>query len=162
MWHRGIAFRLIQAWLLSFGLSGISSLASDIGTNPPPLLVTNVIGQRIVGDVIEISNRFAGFVPDSLANTVWTGFITNGRSTRIWEFWQLPPDWPKKPPVLRWETNNFMWSRRGLPATSQVCEGMGSFGPGGITALRRRHGYLRGHGMGPSGLDPARVGRRVW
>ena len=162
MWHRGIAFRLIQAWLLSFDLSGISSLASDIGTNPPPLLVTNVIGQRIVGDVIEISNRFAGFVPGSLANTVWTGFITNGRSTRIWEFWQLPPDWPKKPPVLRWDTNNFMWSRRGMTAISQVCEGMGSFGQGGITALTRRHGYLRGHGMGPSGLDPARVGRRVW
>ena len=99
MWHRGIAFRLIQAWLLSFGVSEFSSHASDVDTNLPSQLVTNVVGQRIVGDVIEISNRFAGFVPGSLANSVWTGFITNGRSTRIWEFWQLPPDWPKKPPV---------------------------------------------------------------
>jgi hypothetical protein len=157
-----MAVRLIQAVLLGFGLSGLSGRASEMNTNPPPPLVTNVVAQRIVGDVIEISNRFAGFVPGSLANVVWTGFQTNGRSTRMWEFWQLPPDWPKIPPVLRWNTNNFMWGRRGMTAISQVCEGMGSFGQGEITALTRRHGYVRGHGMGPSGLDPTRVGRRVW
>jgi hypothetical protein len=157
-----MAVRLIQAALLSFGLSGLSSCASEMGTNPPPPLVTNVVAQRIVGDVIEISNRFAGFVPGSLANAVWTGFHTNDRSTRMWELWQLPPDWPKEPPVLRWNTNNFMWGRRGMTAISQVCEGMGSFGQGEITALTRRHGYVRGHGMGPNGLDPTRVGRRVW
>jgi hypothetical protein len=162
MWHRDMAVRLIRAAFLSIGLSGFCSRAAEMGTNPPPPGVTNVLAQRIVGDVIEVSNRFAGFVPGSLANTVWTDFNTNGRSTRIWEFWQLPPDWPKQPPVLRWNTNSFMWSRKGMTAISQVCEGMGSFGQGGITALTRRHGYLRGHGMGPSGLDPARVGRRVW
>ena len=157
-----MAVRLIEAVLVSFGLSGLSTRASEMSTNPPPPFVTNVVAQRIVGDVIEISNRFAGFVPGSLANTVWTDFHTNGRSLRMWEFWQLPPDWPKKPPVLRWNTNNFMWGRRGLTAISQVCEGMGSFGQGEITALTRRHGYVRGHGMGPSGMDPTRVGRRVW
>jgi hypothetical protein len=162
MRHRGIAVRLIQATLLSFGLSGLSSRASEMDTNPAPPLVTNVVAQRVVGDVMEISNRFAGFVPGSLANAVWTGFHTNGRSTSMWEYWQLPPDWPKIPPVLRWNTNNFMWGRRGMTAISQVVEGMGSFGQGEITALTRRHGYVRGHGMGPSGLDPTRVGRRVW
>jgi len=39
---------------------------------------------------------------------------------------------------------------------------MGAFGQGSITALTPRHGYLRGHSMGASGLDPTRVGRRVW
>ena len=39
---------------------------------------------------------------------------------------------------------------------------MGAFGQVAITALTRRHGYLRGHGMGASGLHPERVGRRIW
>jgi hypothetical protein len=152
----------LLAVLLGHGLSGLPSRASEMGANPPVLLVTNVPTPGIVGDVLEISNRFAGFVPGSLANAVWTGFHTNGRSMNMWEFWQLPPGWPTNPPVLRWNTNNLMWGRRGMTAISQVVEGMGSFGQGEITALTRRHGYVRGHGMGPNGLDPTRVGRRVW
>ena len=80
----------------------------------------------------------------------------------MWESWQLPAGWPTNPPVLRWDTNNLMWGRKGMTAISHVCEGMGAFGQGSITALTRRHGYVRGHGMGPSGLNPQRVGRRVW
>jgi hypothetical protein len=109
-----------------------------------------------------ITNTFAGFVPGSLAEAVWAGFDTNGRSTKIWEFWQLPPGWPKIPPVLRWNTNNLMWGRRGMTAISQVCEGMGAFGQGELTLLTRRHAYLRGHSMGASGLHPEKVGVRVW
>ncbi len=162
MSNRVIAFSLIQGAILVYSLSLSSGRASEPGTNLPVPLITNLPGQRVVGDVIEISNRFAGFVPGSLANTVWTGFHTNDRSLRMWEFWQLPPGWPSKPPVLRWNTNNIMWGRKGMTAISQVVEGMGSFGQGGLTALTRRHGYVRGHGMGPNGLDPTRVGRRVW
>jgi hypothetical protein len=109
-----------------------------------------------------VTNTFAGFVPGSLAEVVWSGFHTNGRSTRIWEYWNLPPGWPTNPPVLRWDTNNLMWGRKGMTAISQVCEGMGAFGQGALTLLTRRHAYLRGHGMGASGLHPERVGVRVW
>jgi hypothetical protein len=64
--------------------------------------------------------------------------------------------------VLRWNTNSLLWSRKGMTAISQVFEGMGALGQGAITALTRRHGYARGHHMGPSGLQPERAGRRIW
>jgi hypothetical protein len=162
MSYRALAVILIQTALWGFGLPGLSSHAAEVVTNPPVPLVTNVAGRRVVGDYIQISNTFAGFVPGSLASVIWAGFHTNGRSTNIWEFWQLPAGWPNNPPVLRWNTNNLMWGRKGMTAISQVCEGMGGFGQGAITALTPRHGYVRGHGMGASGLDPTRVGRRIW
>ena len=121
-----------------------------------------VVGQAGGPGVTLITNAFAGFVAGSLADVVWAGFHTNGRSTRIWEFSQLPAGWPTHPPVLRWNTNNLMWGRKGMTASSQVWEAMGSFGQVSITALTPRHGYLRGHGMGPSGLQPESAGRRVW
>lgn len=157
-----MTIRLIQTALLSFGLSALSSRAAAVVSNAPPLRATNVVAQRVVKDVIQISNTFAGFVPGSLAETIWAGFQTNGRTTRMWEFWQLPPGWPTNPPVLRWNTNNLMWGLKGMTAICQVWECMGAFGQVSITALTRRHGYVRGHSMGPSGLDPTRVGRRVW
>ena len=85
---------------------------------------------------------------------VWGGFHTNGRSTKIWEYWQLPAGWPTKPPVLRWNTNNLMWGRKGMTAISQVWEEYGFFGQFAITALTRRHGYLRGHAMGAQRVGP--------
>ena len=80
----------------------------------------------------------------------------------MWEFWQLPTGWPANPPLLRWNTNNLMWGRKGMTAISQVCEGMGAFGQGALTLLTQRHAYLRGHSMGVSGLHPEKVGVRVW
>jgi hypothetical protein len=153
--------RLSGSILGCLPLAGLSSHAAD-STNLLAVLATNVPGARVVRDVIQVSNTFAGFVPGSLAEAVWNGFHTNGRTTRIWEYSSLPPGWPTKPPILRWNTNNLMWPRKGMTAISQVCEGMGSFGQGTPTALTRRHAYVRGHHMGPSGLDPTRVGRRVW
>jgi hypothetical protein len=120
-----------------------------------------VASARAAGNTL-ITNTFAGFVPGSLAEAIWTGFHTNGRSTRIWEFWQLPPGWPNIPPVLRWNTNNLMWGRKGMTAISQVCQGEGAFGQGSLTILTRRHAYLRGHSMGANGLHPEKVGVRVW
>ncbi len=209
--------RLIQTAILSLGLSGLVGHSSEAVTNAPVLLVTNVVAQRAVGDIIQtllevapaggtgastngtklpvqsvaldpirssgfpsntawasalaqarapgatlITDTFAGFVPGSLASVIWAGFHTNGRSTKIWDFWQLPTGWPATPPVLRWKTNNLMWGRKGMTGFSQVSEGMGSFGQGTITALTRRHGYLRGHDMGPTGLHPEKIGLRVW
>ena len=211
MSHRAIVVGRIKAAVLSLGLSGLSSNAAEMATNPPVVMVTNVVAQRAVRDIVQtllavmpagktaefgtqtvspdsaslsapesnriwtsavasaraagitlITNTFAGFVPGSLASVVWAGFHTNGRSARIWEFWQLPPGWPNIPPVLRWNTNNLMWGRKGMTAISQVCEGEGAFGQGELTLLTRRHAYLRGHSMGANGLHPEKVGVRVW
>jgi hypothetical protein len=162
MWHHGISLRLIQAALLSLSLSGLSCRATQTGADPLASPSTNASAHQVVRDAVVISNRFAGFLPGSLANVVWTGFHPEGKSTNMWELKQLPPGWPNTPPVLRWNTNNLMWGRRGMTAICQVIEGMGSFGQGAMTALTRRHGYVRGHDMGPTGLDPTRVGRRVW
>ena len=109
-----------------------------------------------------LSNYFAGFVPGTLADVVWRGFQTNGRSTKIWECFEIPAGGPAKPPVLRWNTNNLMWGRKGMTAISQAWEGPGTPSQFAITALTRRHGYLLGHAMGARGFDPKRVGKRVW
>jgi hypothetical protein len=109
-----------------------------------------------------VINKFAGFVPGSLASVVLAGFHTNGRTMRVWDYPQVPSTWPTNPPVLWWNTNNLMWGRKGITAISPVAQGIGAFGQGEITLLTRRHGYVRGHGMGLDGLDPTRVGRRAW
>jgi hypothetical protein len=208
---------VLPAALLSIGLSGLSGHASEVVTNRPVPRATNVVAQRIVGDVLQtllevapagqpaapaegarlptptpapgsvpssgsgsnaawalalkqprapgvtlLTNTFAGFIPGSLAQVVWAGFHTNGRTTRMWELAQLPPGWPNRPPVLRWNTNSLLWGRKGMTAICQVHEDMGSFGQCAITAVTRRHGYMRGHDMGPGGLQPQRVGRRIW
>jgi hypothetical protein len=133
-----------------------------VATNLPGPAVTNGVGRRAARDVSRVTNSLTGFVAGSLPDVVCGGFQTNGRTTNMWEFVQLPPGWPATPPVLRWNTNNLMWGRKGMTAISQVWEDMGAFGQASITALTRRHGYLRGHDMGPTGLAPARVGRRIW
>jgi hypothetical protein len=141
-----------------------TALPDSVLSNAPQsdMIWTSAVAHAHLAGATLITNSFAGFVPGSLANTIWTGFHTNGRSTRMWEFSQLPPGWPNQPPVLRWNTNSLLWGRKGMTAICQVIEGMGSFGQGAMTALTRRHGYVRGHSMGPTGLDPTRVGRRVW
>jgi hypothetical protein len=148
--------------VLILTLAGLSSHATEGATNPAATAVTNVAGQRAGRDVIRITNALTGFVAGSLPDVVWRDFHTNGRSTNIWEYWRLPLGWPAKPPVLRWNTNNLMWGRKGMTAISQVWEEMGVFGQIPITALTPRHGYLRGHDMGPSGLQPGRAGHRIW
>lgn len=138
-------------------LESIRSVALQSSTNWGA-----AVAQARAGSSPLVTNTFAGFVPGSLADVIWAGFHTNGRSTKIWEFAQLPPGWPTNRPVLRWNTNNLMWGRKGMTAISEVWEDMGAFGQVSITALTPRHGYLRGHSMGPSGLHPDRVGRRIW
>ena len=143
-------------------IRGFALCAAEVVTNPPGSAATNVAAQKVTTNATRVINPLTGFVAGSLPDIVWGGFHTNGRSTNMWEFSQLPLGWPLRPPVLRWNTNNLMWGRKGMTAICQVWEDMGSFGQVSITALTRRHGYLRGHHMGPSGLDPRKVGHRVW
>jgi hypothetical protein len=61
-------------------------------------------GHGLVESPRLITNTFAGFVAGSLADTIWSSLHLEGRSTKLWEFWQLPAGWPSTPPVLRWNT----------------------------------------------------------
>lgn len=113
---------------------------------------------------VQTNFLFAGYLPGSLNNLIWTNFIahTNGRGTFHWSQRQHPPDWPAHPPVVEWNTNGLMWGMKGLTALSPCWEHEGAPGQVPITALTRRHGYARGHGMGPDGFRTWLAGQKVW
>ncbi len=118
-----------------------------------------------ITEVRTITNTsFAGFVAGSLNHLIWTNFIahTNGRTTRVWSVRGHPPGWPNTPPLAAWDTNGLMWGMKGLTALSPCWEGEGFSGQVPITALTRRHGYTRGHGMGPDGFRTDFRGKKVW
>jgi len=109
---------------------------------------------------------FDHYLPDSLNQFVWTNFIahTNGRSTSLWSVRSHPPGWPTNgsPPNLIWNTNSLLWGMKGMTAISQCWEGEGYDGQVPITALTRRHGYTRGHGMAAEGIWTNWTGKKVW
>ncbi len=114
--------------------------------------------------IVVSNDTFQGFLPGTLNHLVWTNFIehTNNRETRIWSLRWHPGRWPTNPPALMWNTNNLMWGMRGLTALSPCWTGEGSSGQIPVTALTRRHGYARGHGMGAEGINTNSNGSRVW
>lgn len=107
---------------------------------------------------------FHHYLPDSLSHLIWTNFIahTNGRNTRIWSVRSHPPGWPNRPPVVQWNTNGLMWGMKGLTGLSPCWEMEVNSGQVPVTALTRRHGYTRGHSMGPDGFRTSFAGKRVW
>ncbi len=110
------------------------------------------------------NQTFAQYTPGSLNYAVWTNFIalTNARNTVIWSVRRHPADWPLSPPVVEWNPAGLMWGMRGLTALSPCWESEGAPGVIPITALTRRHGYARGHGIGPDGFGTLFAGKRVW
>jgi len=114
---------------------------------------------------VYVTNRvFDHYLPESLNNLVWTNLIahTNGRSLEIWSVRSRPPGWPARPPIVVWNTNGLMWGMKGLTALSPCWESEGGTGQVPVTALTRRHGYTRGHSMGPDGFRTDYAGRKVW
>ncbi len=112
----------------------------------------------------ETNTAFDHFVPGSFADQVWTNVtaLTNHRAMEIWTARLHSENWPTNPPLIAWNTNSLMWGFRGLTALSPCWTGEGSPGQVPITALTRRHGYTRGHGMGNDGFGTARAGQKVW
>jgi len=108
--------------------------------------------------------NFSSFVPDSLSHAVWTNFLahTNGRELKIWSGHRYPAGYPTNAPVIAWNTNGLMWGMRGLTGLSPCWEPDLGTGHAPITALTRRHGYTRGHGMGLEGFTTNRIGLKVW
>ena len=107
---------------------------------------------------------FDRFLPDSLNHLVWTNLIahTNRRSTIVWEDRTHPAGWPTNPPVVKWNPGSLIHGWRGWTAISPCWEGEVWNGQLPITALTRRHGYTRGHGMGADGFSTNYAGWKVW
>jgi hypothetical protein len=122
------------------------------------------VTSRVTNIVSRTNQVFQQFLPGSLNYLVWTNFIshTNGRSVVIWNNRWHPEGWPARAPSVVWNTNCLMWGMRGVTALSPCWQGEGSSGQVPITALTRRHGYTRGHGMGPEGLHKNFAGQKVW
>jgi len=139
---------------------------------PPPLDLDPEIRRGLLSFMLqgtpkvstETNTQFDHLVPESFRNLVWTNLVahTNGRNPVIWSPRYHPKEWPSIPPVAVWNTNGLMWGMKGVTALSPCWEGEGASGQVPITALTRRHGYSRGHGMGPDGFRTLFAGKKVW
>ena len=115
--------------------------------------------------LVQVTNPvFSHFLPGSLDNLIWTNFMarTNGRDMTIWSTRSHPLDWPVHPPNAVWNTSSLIWGMKGATALSPCWEVEGAPGQVAVTALTRRHGYARGHGMGPDGFNTGFAGKKVW
>jgi hypothetical protein len=81
----------------------------------------------------------------------------------MWSVRSHPPEWPNTPPELAWNTSCLLYGHDGFTAISQCNEFEGAPGQVPVTLLTRRHGFLRGHGLGSNGLQTnGLAGKRVW
>jgi hypothetical protein len=97
--------------------------------------------------------------------SVWTNFIaqTNSRTMDMWSTRFYPDGWPAIPPVLAWNTNCLLYDREGFTGISQSSEFEGAPGQIPVTLVTRRHGFMRGHGNGPVGLQTTGLaGKKLW
>lgn len=136
-------------------------------TNGPAVYtpVRSPVTNQTVNSVAYVTNlTFDHYLPNSLSHFVWTNVIarTNGRSTTLWSERAHPPGWPTNAPTLAWNKSSLLWGMKGMTGLSPCWEGEGSPGQVPITALTRRHGYTRGHGMGTDGVRTNWAGQKVW
>lgn len=170
---------------LKFGVIAIAAvLARGVGTaavDTTPLPVqgitsTNFLSRSTNGpavyDTLRVTSPtgtvtntvFNHYIPGSLNNLVWRNFVarTNGRNSVLWSVRAHPAGWPVLAPIVAWNTNCLIWGMKGLTALSPCWEGEGNSGQVPVTALTRRHGYTRGHGMGTEGFTTNHTVKKVW
>lgn len=137
---------------------------SPFPTNNPALATNPMVMKMRAANSALTNHIFAGFLPESLNHLVWTNFIahTNGRDLSIWSQRAHPVGWPKMAPIVSWNTNSLLWGMKGFAALSPCWEGEVNPGQVPITLLTRRHGYTRGHSMGPEGFSTNWRGSNVW
>jgi hypothetical protein len=137
---------------------------NPIPTNNPAVTTNPFIMKMSAANSVFTNPVFVGFIPESLNHLVWTNFIahTNGRGLQIWSQRAHPADWPKQAPIITWNTNSILWGMKGFTALSPCWEGEINPGQVPITLLTPRHGYTRGHSMGPEGFSTNRRGSNVW
>ncbi len=122
---------------------------------------------QLAANVTMVTNtvsEFDHYLPESLNNLAWTNFlaITNNKSMAVWSTRTRPPDWPARPASVRWNPNSLIWGMKGLTAICPCWQWEGPPGWTPITALTRRHGYARGHAMGPDRFGTELAGQKVW
>lgn len=119
-----------------------------------------------VTNVLQVTNLvFDSFHPKSLHHVAWTNLLarTNSRSMQVWSTRSHPPGWPRSARVAaEWNRQSLIFGLTGFTALSPCWEGEGESGQAPITALTRRHGYTRGHGMGIEGFRRTLTGKKVW
>jgi hypothetical protein len=138
-------------------------------TNPIPVLIrerlrTNREPEFQTNSYTVTNLVFQRFLPNSLNHLVWTNLLanTNGRSMQIWSTREHPPGWPRAGVNAVWNRRSLIYGMRGFTALSPCWEMEGGSGQVPITALTRRHGYTRGHGMGAGGFRQNYAGKKVW
>lgn len=138
-----------------------TNLPPDLRRTMSYFLVANQTGVQIER---QTNSVFSHFLPESLNHLAWTNLIahTNGRSTAIWSARSRPPGWPDKAPEATWNRASLLWGMEGMTALSPGWEGESAPGQIPVTALTRRHGYTRGHHMGPDGFGTRFAGKKVW
>jgi hypothetical protein len=104
-------------------------------------------------------------VLDTNAWVIWTNFLatSSGKSIDLWTTPQPSFSFsPGQPPTFIWNTNCLLYGMTGFTALSPFREGGGT--DSGVTALTRRHAYMRGHGVGPNhfSTDTNYAGTKVW
>lgn len=121
-----------------------------------PQFVTNVVAWT--------NAEFVRFVPESLNHILLTNFTlrTNGRATQMWARREHPFLWPLAGPRVEWNERSLIWGMKGMTALSPCWEQEGAHGQVPVTLITRRHGYTRGHGMGPDGFRRTFSGKKVW
>jgi hypothetical protein len=174
-----IASEPSSAQIASGNSAGIGSNYLGWQTNGPAVgwiyqmtmtsTITNAQGKVVHRPVSKHFTDATNFVfdhllPESLHFQIWTNLIerTNGRTTRIWSVRTHPDGWPKKPPIVTWDTNGLMWGMKALTALSPCWDREGASGQAPVTALTLRHGYARGHSMGPDGFTGIFKGNKIW
>jgi hypothetical protein len=163
----GMMALLVGIVFLTSNSAPAQPLAAALTVAPPDTNASHSLSAMTNSDV--------AFPPNSLGNLIWTNFIahTNGKSTEIWSTYLLPPNFPPgyvpgtnlppdTVPILAWNTNCLMWGMKGETALSQCWTSQGGHGQAPVTALTRRHGYARGHGMGYAGMTSHFNGQRVY
>lgn len=137
-------------------------------TDLPPDIRRAMVTFQTAANVYRVTNsmarRFDHYLPESLNNLVWTNFLatTNNKSMSIWSTRTRPSDWPTRPASVRWNPNSLIWGMKGLTAICPCWQWEGPPGSTPITALTRRHGYTRGHAMGPDRFGTDLAGQKAW
>jgi hypothetical protein len=151
-------------------LFAVLMLAACVTLADEPQWKTNAPAVYSIPTISQTNNApaptpaFDHYFPESLNQAIWMNFLahTNGRTMEVWSVREHPEGWPAKPPVVAWNTNSLIWGMKGLTALSPCWPGEGASGQVPITALTRRHGYTRGHGMGTNGFRTILKGAKVW
>jgi hypothetical protein len=89
-------------------------------------------------------------VVDSYGWNVWATHLASsaGKGINLWSTYTLPTSWPAGTPTLAWNSTSLLYGKTGFTGVSQCNTFQGNPGQVAVTAISKRHGYMRGHEIG--------------